>query len=277
VTIEDLAKGIITIANAAMADAIRAITVEQGQDPRTAWLMAFGGAGPLFAGLLARELEVAGIVVPPYAGNFSAWGLLGADLTQTVARTRMMRLDDRAIAGANEMLDELFAELEERTGRSAGEHVQEVGLDMRYAGQEHSLTVDVASDGARIVWGADEIRSAFTRDYKRTFAHEMDEDVQIVAVRASVRTPLPRLGQKVVSTNGNLAAASGSSGDSLDAYSFTQGEWLPFRLVDRAALRAGAEVAGPTIVLEETATTYLDAGFVGVVHPSGSLLNKERA
>jgi N-methylhydantoinase A len=277
VTIEDLAKGIITIANAAMADAIRAITVEQGQDPRTAWLMAFGGAGPLFAGLLARELEVAGIVVPPYAGNFSAWGLLGADLTQTVARTRMMRLDDRAIAGANVMLDELFAELEERTGRSAGEHVQEVGLDMRYAGQEHSLTVDVASDGARIVWGADEIRSAFTRDYKRTFAHEMDEDVQIVAVRASVRTPLPRLGQKVVSTNGNLAAANGSSGDSLDAYSFTQGEWLPFRLVDRAALRAGAEVAGPTIVLEETATTYLDAGFVGVVHPSGSLLIKERA
>ena len=54
--------------------------------------MPFGGAGPLFGTLLARELEIREIVVPPYAGNFSAWGLLGADLTQTAARTRIMRL-----------------------------------------------------------------------------------------------------------------------------------------------------------------------------------------
>jgi N-methylhydantoinase A len=271
-SIEDLAKGVITIANAAMADAIRAITVEQGQDPRHAWLMAFGGAGPLFAGLLARDLEVAGIVIPPYAGNFSAWGLLGADLTQTVARTRIMVLDDETVATANAMLDELFAELAQRTGRSAGEHVPEIGLDMRYAGQEHSLTVGVAVGDGRITWDASQIREAFTRDYKRTFAHEMDEAVQIVSVRASIRTPLPRLSSKVAVADGAAADAEAE-----DAYSFTAQAWMPFALVERASLAVGDEVAGPAIVLEPTATTYLDAGFVGSVDPSGSLLIKERA
>src|SRR5204863_266810 len=75
-----------------MANAIREITIERGQDPREAKLMPFGGAGPLFGTLLAHELELSDIVVLPYDGNFSAWGLLGADLTQTAARTRLMRL-----------------------------------------------------------------------------------------------------------------------------------------------------------------------------------------
>jgi N-methylhydantoinase A len=258
-----------------MADAIRSITVEQGQDPRRAWVMAFGGAGPLFAGLLARELEVLGFVVPPYAGNFSAWGLLGADLTQTVAKTRIMRLDDDAVSVADTLLADLFAELAERTGRSAGEHRQEIGFDMRYAGQEHSLTVDIACTDGRIAWSTEEIAAAFTREYVRTFAHEMDEDIQIVSVRASLRTPLPRLKQKVASTSGG--DGSMRSGDSIDAYSFTRDEWMPFRLLDRASLDVGAEVEGPAILLEETATTYLDAGFGGIVHASGSLLIKERA
>ena len=89
----------LTIAAANMANAIREITVEQGQDPRRCALMPFGGAGPLFGTLLARELEIARIVVPPYAGNFSAWGLLGADLVRTAGRARgSCSLDDDAIA-----------------------------------------------------------------------------------------------------------------------------------------------------------------------------------
>src|SRR3954447_9770212 len=115
--VEQTARGIMTIAAANMANAIREITIERGQDPREAKLMPFGGAGPLFGTLLARELELREIVVPPYAGNFSAWGLLGADLTRTAARTRIMRLREEAIPEANDVLKELFAGL---GSRSAG-------------------------------------------------------------------------------------------------------------------------------------------------------------
>src|SRR5438094_973585 len=111
---EDVARGILTIANASMADTIREITAEQGQDPRQATLMAFGGAGPVFATLLAHELGIGKILIPPYAGNFSAWGLLGSDLTQAVARTQILPLSDDGLAVARATVEDLFARLDLR-------------------------------------------------------------------------------------------------------------------------------------------------------------------
>ena len=104
--------------------------------------MPFGGAGPLFGTLLARELEIREIVVPPYAGNFSAWGLLGADLTQTAARTRIMRLsDDARSPRANELLARAVRRSSSPARTAPRLDTREVALDMRYVGQEHTLTI----------------------------------------------------------------------------------------------------------------------------------------
>jgi N-methylhydantoinase A len=254
-TIEHTARGVMTIAAANMANAIREITIERGRDPRTAKLMPFGGAGPLFGTLLARELEITEIVVPPYAGNFSAWGLLGADLTQTSARTKIMPLRDETLPDAAAILDELFAQLDARADGRGG-FAREIGLDMRYVGQEHSLTVAVPGDG-RIGADAAEIAQAFTADYDRTFGHVMDEAVEIVSMRATIRNPLPR-------REATLAAApiesNGAIGGTASAWSFTRGERLDFAIVDRASIDESG-IEGPAIILEETATTYLDAEF----------------
>src|SRR5262249_57418764 len=94
IEVDDVARGILTIAATGMANAIRSVTVEQGRDPRSAALVAFGGAGPLFAALLARELEVPLVVVPRDAGNFSAWGLLDQDIVRSAARTSINRLHE---------------------------------------------------------------------------------------------------------------------------------------------------------------------------------------
>jgi N-methylhydantoinase A len=266
-TVEGVAKGVLTIANAAMANAIREITVEQGQDPRQAVLVPFGGAGPLFACLLARELEIGRIVVPPYAGNFSAWGLLGADLTRSAARTAITPLEDETVESAGGVLGELFGVLRERAGGAEGA-AREGALDMRYVGQEHSITVPVPCDeSGRIAVSSDAIRDAFTREYDRTFGHTMEEQVEIVAVRGTLRTPLPRRG---AAREARRAAAEGGSSP-WTAYSFTKGERLPFEIVDRSSLAEGDTVKGPAILLEETATTYLDAGFEARAHPSGAL------
>jgi N-methylhydantoinase A len=251
---EDVARGIMTIAAANMANAIRGITIERGQDPRGAKLMPFGGAGPLFGTLLARELDVREIVVPPYAGNFSAWGLLGADLTQTGARTRITRLGDDAIETANEILGELFGDLDARGAERNGA-VREVALDMRYAGQEHTLTIDIPGDG-RVEASADEIRTRFTTDYDRTFGHTMEEAVEIVSFRATVRTALARRAAESPA----VASTSASDQGTVEAWSFTRGERLTFELVDRASIDESG-ISGPAIVLEDTATTYLDADF----------------
>jgi N-methylhydantoinase A len=179
-----------------------------------------------------------------------------------------MKLDDEAVAEADAILRDLFGQLETRREVGHGEHVREVGLDMRYAGQEHSLTVPISTQDGEIQWNAEQVRAAFTEDYRRTFAHEMDEDVQIVSVRATVRTPLPRIAHRGSTRTG--LEASGSS--SVEGYSFERGSWETFALVERSELETGDSVAGPAIVVEETTTTYLDAGFTAVAHSSGSLL-----
>ncbi len=255
-TTDEVARGVMTIAAANMANAIREITIERGRDPREAKLMPFGGAGPLFATLLARELDIREIIVPPYAGNFSAWGLLGADLTQTAARTRIMRLRDDTIAEANGILGELFARLGEGAADRGGA-VREIGLDMRYVGQEHSLTIPVAGDG-KIEASADEIREAFVADYDRTFSHTMDEEIEVVSLRATIRTPLPRRTAEhgVIASKSAPASVTGT----IEAWSFARGERLSFQIVERSAVSEKG-LDGPAIVLEETATTYLDADF----------------
>lgn len=266
--LDETAIGIMDIASASMADAIREITVEQGIDPRKLKLLAFGGAGPLMSTLLARDLDITGIVIPPHAGNFSAWGLLGADLTRATARTRIMRLDDDGLANVNDILEEMYSDLAARAGSSGDgdEWAREAGLDMRYKGQEHTLSINVPGDNGRVTISTEQVREIFTRDYDRTFGNTMDEPVEIVSIRATVRHALPRRSE-------GLSALNGSNGTHTirEAYSFTEKKRMDFRILDRSSMQAGDTLAGPAIINEPTATTYLDANWGCEVHGSGCL------
>ena len=142
-TAHNVAKGILKISSANMADAIREITIEQGIDPRELKLLTFGGAGPLMSNLIAKELDIKEIIVPPYSGNFSAWGLLGADLLQMNAKTKILRLSDETIDECNNILNELFYELQKRQkiDFATTNQIKEIALDMRWMGQEHTITL----------------------------------------------------------------------------------------------------------------------------------------
>lgn len=268
-SVEDTAKGVVKIIAATMANTIREITIDQGVDPRQTTLLAFGGAGPLMATHLARELNIGEIIVPPYAGNFSAWGLLGADLTQAGARTKIMKLSEESVEEANRLAADMFSELEARqtSGVGGGEQSREVGFDMRYVGQEHWLSVLLDSKDGQVAMTAEQVREAFTAEYDRTFRSTMEEDAEIVSVRATLRKPLPRREESDITGGG---AGSGGGG-SLEAYSFTAEKKMAFALVDRGALSVGDTVDGPAIIGEATATTYLDAGFRATVHKSSCL------
>ncbi len=264
----DVARGTLHIAAAAMADAIRGITVEQGRDPREAALVAFGGAGPLFGTLVADELDVDTLVIPALAGNFSAWGLLGADLAQTASRTRLVRLGEGAVAEVDALSEVLFDELEGRTAREGLR--REVHLDVRYVGQEHTLTITAPSAEGRLTADAAALGALFEREYARTFGHSMDEEHEIVTVRALVR--LPRQLRRAPRSSEQRAARSAHT----EVWSFARDELAQFALVARDTLRTGDTLAGPAIVTESTATTYLDAGFVAERHPNGALIARRQ-
>ena len=263
------AEGIITIAVAAMANAIREITVEQGFDPREMKLLPFGGAGPMLATELARELDMREVIVPPCAGNFSALGLLTSDLLQSAALTRPMPLNDESLDAANEILDGLFKELKSRaaTGINGTETQREVALDLRYTGQEHSINIQPAAADGTVTATAAEVQNRFEAAYNEAYGGILDTPVEIVSIRASVRQPL----SGSMDFTGSESAAAGASADPVRAYSFIRRAYSEFPVMARSQLSAGEQRRGPAIIIEPTTTTYVDTDCLYSVDNGGCL------
>ena len=264
---DHVATGIITIAVASMAGAIRTVTIGKGVDPRDAHLVAYGGAGPMLACLLARELSIRSIVIPPHAGAFSAAGLLSQDLTRKASLTAISPLDAGGVANANASLPRLFARLMPEGGSDAAGRLT-CSLDCRYVGQEYALTVDVPSLGGQILADAPTIQALFETAHLNAFGYELDDAVEIVTVRATVRQELGQLRWR------NARADEDAHVDPtyVEAWSFKSGRYERFAVGDRGSMASGAELEGPALVLEPTATTYVDRGSRLRVTPGGELL-----
>lgn len=269
ISIDETAQGIMRIATSAMADAVRELTVERGIAPDELALLSYGGAGPLWSCLLALDLELSNIVVPPFAGTFSAWGLLGADPTSTRARTRLLPLNEEGVEQASAIAQELFSELamqQEKQAASGLAIQKEIALDMRFVGQEHSLTLTVRSVDGDINASVKDIFEQFCDKYREAFGGVLEVGVEIVSVRATLLQPLPSRENASDAESGEPPPAT-----SCEAYSFTRDEYMTFAVVARKAMAVGERLEGPAIINELTATTYVDAGFSAEVDPSGSL------
>ena len=269
----DAAKGILKIGSANMADAIREITIEQGIDPRELKLLAFGGAGPLMSNLIANELDIKEIIVPPYSGNFSAWGLLGADLLQMNARTKILRLSDEAINECNDILKELFKELEQRQkiDFSTSSQMKEIALDMRWMGQEHTITLKLENEkNGNISMDTETLKNKFMEEYQKTFGSKLDTIIEIVSTRASLRVQLPRKSESGKIDEVGIEV----SNSQIECYSFTEDKKIQFDLVARSKI--DSKVSGPLIIIESTAITYVDINYDVDKDSNGNLILTNR-
>ncbi|RIV32701.1 hydantoinase/oxoprolinase family protein [Micromonospora radicis] len=250
------AAGVFDVLLARTVGAVRQITVERGHDPRHFSLLAFGGAGPLLAPLLAREMGIGEVVVPFAPSGFSAWGMLSADIVNDFSRTVMAALDDVELAD----LEQLFKAVEAEAvaslvaqGVPGGQAVLERQFEVRYLGQEHSLMVTVGRAVDR-----DAVRAAFDELHRARYGHTMDNPLQLLnlRVRGIGRTARPELGSH--------PRGDGDPSRALltprDAYDFGQRAVVPFAVYDRAALEPGDTFAGPALVDEGTSTTVVPSG-----------------
>ncbi len=187
-----LAEGMLAIINAKMADAMRTITVKQGIDPRDFSLVAFGGAGPMHAVWLARELEISEVIVPWSPGTFSAWGMLQTDIRHDVSQTFYRQLSG---LDAGEV-DAVYESLSQQ-GRDIlhGEGVPDDRIyflrtaDMRYVGQEYSVTVGV-DDPVDL----DRVAQHFHDAHRTRYGHATpDAPVECVNLRLAAMVTGPRL------------------------------------------------------------------------------------
>ena len=258
----DTAFGVVAVVESHMTHAVRAVSVEQGTDPRDAALMAFGGAGGLHASALARALEMDGVIVPPYAGVFSAFGLLlsppRADAAQTVNVTAADR--DRLPAAARKLLTETRGEIEAGSGQRAATAASI--LDMRYVGQAHETSVPYTEGES---WEVLCERFHQLHAQRNGFARPQDP-VEVVTLRAEAVgsaalrwDDLPAFNPDPGEPRRGSRSVIGSAGTEE-----AQVWWRP-------ALPVGAEVVGPAIIAEGESTTYLANDERAVVHETGAL------
>jgi N-methylhydantoinase A len=254
------ADGILRIAATAMSYAVKGVTTERGLDAGDFALVAYGGAGPLHAVQIAREIGIRTVIVPTAPGVFSAFGMLFSDLRYDFVRTWFTRLEDAPFAA----IERVYRDLE-RQGRAAiaGTSVkpQKVTLkraaDMRYVGQEHAVTVDLP---LKVFERQDR------RAIKRLFdaMHELrygtsapDERAEIVSLRSTVTGVTRKPPHERVARGGRApdkAAFTGRRPVYLD------GKFHPTPTYARGALTAGNRISGPALIEEHAATTVLLPG-----------------
>ena len=273
ISVEHAAASVFDVLLARTVGAVRQITVERGHDPRGFSLMAFGGAGPLIAPLLAREMEIGEVIVPADPSGFSAWGMLGADVVEDAARTLMALLDDLDAS----QLDAVFAELEgvatdsvRRQGVAPSDVVVERRLELRYLGQEHALAVVVGS-----VIELAELRKAFEELHVARYGHAMDNRLQVlnVRVRAIGRAARPILPELPPGDGDPSRARTGSR----PAFDFGTRATVDFAVYERARLAPGDVLHGPVLIDEGTSTTVVISGQQVAVEAHGYLLVTEEA
>jgi N-methylhydantoinase A len=248
-TREDLAEGIIRIAVAKMAGAVRAVSVHRGWDPREFVLVGFGGAGPMHVFLVAEELGISNVMIPLYPGHLSALGQILADQRHDFVRSWGGRLSGVALADLKAILktmrEEGNAALQE-DGFTPADVSHSHSADMRYAGQSFTLNVQIVDPLED--WS--QLRSAFAQRHFESYGY-IDErsEMEIVSVRTvsigSVEKPSirPTFVERK-SIVGHSDAWFGGTRYSVPIY-------------NRHTIRIGEQIVGPAIIEEAGGTTVI--------------------
>jgi 5-oxoprolinase (ATP-hydrolysing) len=264
-TLEEVAGGLLEIANRAMADAIREVSVARGHDVRSHALLVLGGAGGQHACALAGHLGMERVVFHPLAGVLSAFGLGLCDVGVHKSRDLGgISLDSAALERAEEALDALEAEgaavlAKEEPG--AGPLAVARSFELRYAGTETALLLDPAP--------LDALRGAFDRRHHELYGHARpSHEVELVTARVAVTLPA-----RVSSLHAPPRTSDAPRPTELSRPVFAAGTWHPSVPVrDRETLTPGEELTGPLVIREATGTIVIDPGFTLRVEPSGVLV-----
>jgi N-methylhydantoinase A len=244
----DAAHGIRAVANAAMARAVRAVTVERGRDPRDLTLMAFGGNGGVHAPDLARQLGIPRVVVPPMSGIFSALGMLASDIEHTALRTVGRRLDEITVADLAAIKGELQGQVAAQLADDGYVAERTAFLweaDLRHEGQATELTVPFEGEDFA------QIRERFVAEYHKTYGYRDQTAIELMKVRVAGRGLRDnRLDFGAM----KIAARAGASRSGERRISFARGEpAVAVAIVDRDAVDQTPR-QGPLIIEEFDAT-----------------------
>jgi N-methylhydantoinase A len=266
-TAEQAALGIHRVLNAQMAEGIRLVSIRQGADPRDFALLPLGGGGGIHATALARELGMTTVLVPPAPGVLSASGLLAASTEHEVSTALPMRLDEydpARIRNAAASLDTRATSLMQADGVKSGDVTIMYFADVCYVGQAYTLEVSIDPERS----DAESIGRDFLAAHDRAYGYAAEAPARIVNIRTihvagGVQSlpPMSHPSPDVKIEKGRRRIITAEEPGGVEAI-----------VLDRMALPAGFEFAGPAIVEQPDTTTVVETGWRGSVDPAGNLI-----
>ena len=273
-SITEAADGILRIAATAMSYAVKGVSTERGLDAAAFPMIAYGGAGPLHAVQIAREIGTARVVIPRAPGHFCAFGMLFADLRYDFVRTWPVKLGALDFAAIEKVYGELEAQGRAALAKASArpsEVLTHRAADMRYVGQEHAVTVDLP---LALFESADRdaIKRRFDAEHERRYGTSAPKEAcEIVSLRATVTGRMPKPPLERVEMGGHDPSPAAQRG--------TRAVHFPDRIEPRAtsvysrdALLAGNRIAGPAIIEEHASTTVVFPGDTLTVDAFGNLV-----
>jgi N-methylhydantoinase A len=266
VSLEEAASGIVRIVNANMAKGISGNSVERGYDLREFALVTMGGAAALHAAAIAKELNMARVIVPPMSGNFSAVGLVVADLQHDYVRTMAKKEDDvdptELLEIYKDMEDEGIKQLrEERVPDEAVEIAW--SADLRYEGQSWELNTPIEATDRLDTDGLRKIANDFHTLHQQVYSYsEPLATLEFVNLRVRVMGKNPTVSLQ----RENLKPDPGDRGGKETRKVYFDGlGWEEIPIYEREALQPGARILGPGIIEEAISTTLIPPQFVGLI------------
>jgi N-methylhydantoinase A len=272
-SLEEAAEAILRVSNANMVNGIRLISVQRGYDPRDFVLFAFGGAGPLHAVDLARELSIPKVLIPPLPGVTSALGVLATDLKYDFLASFLQKQSEVDIR----KLNETFGRMEEEAralladGNTPENQMQfERQADLRYFGKTSYLTIQVPGETLE-KRHVEEMIDLYNSEHQREYGYVASDvgEIEIANLRLIATGPDSGIPPQE-------ASGSGNPGDALKGarrvYFKEARGYVEARVYDRERLGPGASFTGPAIIEQADTTTVLPPGSSAVVDPYQNLI-----
>jgi N-methylhydantoinase A len=266
---QETANGIIRLANATMINALRLVSVRRGHDPRDFVLVACGGGGAMHAAALGAELRVKRVVIPPLAGNFSAWGMLVTEPRIDLVRTHVLRTSECSPEDLAAVYESLYEEASSALGDEGGRAAELVlarSVEMRYHGQEHTVPVELDDEGVSIA----ALEAHFHRAHERLYTFALpDTPVEIVNFQLTGHraVPTPAIARLPDGRPTPEEARKADRRVDFDA----DGEHT-CAIYQRELLPAGFATDGPAVIEEASSTTLVHPGQRVAVDEWGNLL-----
>ena len=255
-SVEEAADSAIQLANANIVRAIQVISTERGYDPRDSVMVPYGGAGPLHAAQVARDLGVKVIAVPPNAGVISAYGLIASDFIQFETLTKRFLLDSDAVASVQSVFNEMRTRAMERAAAmKLGDTVKLSFIaEMRFVGQAFEVPVELSPDSLGTLT-VEKMRAQFGDMHQKLFFFGAEEDkpIEFVSFRLGLTAPLKEIPV--------LSESEGREIKTRDIDMFESRAWRKAKLISRSQIKIGDVVHGPALVDDPTSTLLVPSGW----------------